>query len=629
MRRPQLSLSRASTAAAAREAGGRPRLRRPRGGQIVVACLLALIVVAGFWIRLRHIGYGLPYVYNYDEANHFTDHSVLMFGGDLNPQYFQNPTGFTYLVLGALHLVYGVLGVGLAQGSVTHQFAADPTPIFKLARFMTTLLAMGGVVATFLVGRRVFGSRVVLVAAAVLTTAFLPVTYSRIAVTDVGTFMPVVVALYAAMRVLEDGRRSHYLLGGAAVGLACCFKYTAGLAIVPLVVAAGIRFRRDRGISPLRRRDLRLLIAAGLVLVACFAVTSPYFFVHLHNALYQLNTQARAAGGSEKIGQTQQGGFSYYLESMNWGFGLAAALLAVVGGFVQLRRDRARGAVLLVFPVLLFLYMGIQSRYFGRWLLSIYPVLALLAGVGLVGLVEGLMGRFGTRVAGGRRLVAGVVIAALCVGVVAQPVAADLRTANVLGRTDTRQLAREYLTAHYAPSLRAVIEPAVSANFYKRGSLPNRSRQFVRGVVRDLRRRAHINAPEGADTTYAATLAPALIDVYRQLGYCTIATMSVIRGRVETRSRPKGLAYYRRIEGEARLLKTISPFKPGRPPVPLHFDFSYDYYPTAYMRPGPIIDIYRLGDCKQGYGRVPGAPTGNDGLNKGASTSAAADNIGQ
>ena len=49
---------------------------------------------------------------------------------------------------------------------------------------------MMGVGATFFVGRRLWGTAVGLVGAAILGFAFLSVTYSRIAVTDVGTFLP-------------------------------------------------------------------------------------------------------------------------------------------------------------------------------------------------------------------------------------------------------------------------------------------------------------------------------------------------------------------------------------------------------------------------------------------------------
>src|SRR5438270_10409374 len=144
-------------------------LRSTRLAAAAPLIILLAIVAAGLVLRLWNNGYGLPYVYYYDEANHFTSYGVGMLPGTLDPGYYQNPSGFTYLIWLALHFVYGVLGVHLAHGSVTRQFAIDPTPIFKLARDVAALLAMAGVVATFAVARRFFGSRLALVAAALLT----------------------------------------------------------------------------------------------------------------------------------------------------------------------------------------------------------------------------------------------------------------------------------------------------------------------------------------------------------------------------------------------------------------------------------------------------------------------------
>src|SRR4051794_21149719 len=258
-------------------------MRAPRGALsragIPAAAVLLLIAVAGFYLRLRHNGYGLPYVYNYDEATHFTNRAVTMFGEDFDPGYYQNPSGFTYLCYSALRLVYGVLGVHLDHGTVIRQFAADATPIFELTRGLAAVLAMAGVGAVFWVGRRVWGTAVGLVAAALLAFAFLPVTYSRIAVTDAGTFLPVALSLWGALRVHERGWRRDYLLAGAAAGLAVGFKYTAGLVILPAVVAGGLRLWRESG-PPLRREALRGLLLAGVALVVVFGVTTPYFFVH-------------------------------------------------------------------------------------------------------------------------------------------------------------------------------------------------------------------------------------------------------------------------------------------------------------------------------------------------------------
>jgi hypothetical protein len=275
--------------------------------------------------------------------------------------------------------------------------------------------------------------------------------------------------------------------------------------------------------------------------------------------------------------------------------------------------------MLVIFPIALFLYMSIQTRYFGRWLLMIYPLLALFAGIAVVSATQWLAGRARPRHA---LVVSGVLAAVLTAAILIQPVAADVRTSNVLGRDDTRQIARDWLVKNYRGSLRIVIEPAVQTDYYlKPPGQRKHGRQFVQGFVRDLRRQQKIDAPLGADTTYASSLTPDNIDAYRSAGFCLVMTNSLTRGRAENAKVPNALAYYQRLERESKLLLHLSPFKPGRAAVPLHFDFSYDYYPTAYYRPGGIVDIYQLNNCKQGYGRVIQHPYGLGGLQKGVGSS--------
>jgi hypothetical protein len=585
------------------------------GGWALSGLILFAIVAVGLYVRVKNNGYGLPYVYNFDEATHFTNRAVTFFSGDLDPGYYQNPSAFTYIVFAVLKLGYGVLGLGgLDEPSVTRQFSFDPTPIWETARTTAAAVATLGVVAVYFVGRSLWrDDRIGLVGAAVLGFAFLSVVYSRIAVTDVGTFLPVAIAIWATLRAYEEGRLWQYLVAGAAVGLAIGFKYTAGLAILPLVLIAGVRAWRDSETPWLKRKDLQFLILAGVAMTILFAITNPFFFLRPVSALYQLKQQAEAAGGSEKLGQDQVGGFRYYIESLGWGFGYAASFFAVVGAFFEIRRDRVRGIALILFPVALYLYMGTQTRYFGRWLLPMYPVIALLAGVGIVRLVQLIPWR--------NRVFQGAVVASVAALVLLQPVLADVRTMRVLGKEDTRQQARDYLVENYPQSLRAVIEPAVPTSFYRIARSKSGKRQFVRGFIRDIRRAANVDAPDGTSLTYAATLNPGVIDQYRQKGFCLVVTMSLIRGRAENAKVPQALAYYDRLERESKLVYSATPFQKGAKPEPLHFDFSYNYYPEAYERPGPQINVYRLNNCRQGTGKVPNEPVGTKGLEKGMGSS--------
>ncbi|HEV2773776.1 MAG TPA: glycosyltransferase family 39 protein, partial [Thermoleophilaceae bacterium] len=349
-------------------------MTRPRGragargsASSPVLLLLAAVLAGGLVVRLWNNDYGLPYVYNYDEETHFTSRAVEMFGGGFDPDYYQNPSGFTYIVHAALRLLYGdwpLIGsiLELPLDTVGTQFELDPTPIWIISRSLAALLAVAGVVAVFYVGRRLWGTRVGLVAAAVLSFAFLPVAYGRIAVTDVGTLAPVALAVYAAIRVYEDGARRHYLLAGAMVGLAIGFKYTAGLVLLPLLGAVALRSlaaapepRTARALAgrvratgargsarfllALRHRsEARSFALALAALAAVFFVTTPFFFLDPISALYQLKTQAEAAGGAEKLGQTSSSGALFYLGSLTWGLGFAGVVAALAGAAIVWRR---------------------------------------------------------------------------------------------------------------------------------------------------------------------------------------------------------------------------------------------------------------------------------------------------
>ena len=54
-----------------------------------------------------------------------------------------------------------------------------------------------------------------------------------------------------------------------------------------------------------------------------------------------------------------------------------------------LRRDWRRTVLLVAFPLVLFLFLSTQARFFGRWLLPAYPALCVLAGYGVVALAAG------------------------------------------------------------------------------------------------------------------------------------------------------------------------------------------------------------------------------------------------
>jgi hypothetical protein len=540
-----------------------PGARAPAPVAAILA--LGLVLLGGLLLRLDNIAHGLPFVYHADEAFHFTSRAVAMFGGDLNPHYFQNPSAFTYLLHGVLRLTGG--------GDVAAAYARDPTGAFLTGRILATVLCLLGAAGVFAVGRRLWGPAAGVAAAAVLTFAFLPVAYSRLALTDVAVFLPIALALYATIRVREDGARRWFLLAGAAIGLAVGVKYTAGLLVVPLLVAAWLR---ARGGQPGVLREA----AFGLALAAVvFLATTPYFLLDLRVALYQLKVQQQAASLPKLGPAAQDGTVVFYLRTLTWGLGWGAALAAAAGLVWEWRRDRTRAVLLALFPLLLFVYLSTAGRSFARWLMPAYPVLALFAGVALARLAGAVSRRPAIR--------AGALVVLLA-AVLAQPIAIDLHTARVLGRTDTRQLTREHLLAALPRSARVVVEPAFPVGYFG-GRLrlgfgpPPKTATFRAGSV----------------TRFIVSLRPQRIDRYRRAGYCVVVSTSDVRERARARRDPRIDAYYRRLARESRVEFRASPYRRGAAPVPFDFDLSTHLYePSAYERPGPAVTIYRLRDCQ-------------------------------
>ncbi|HEY4997218.1 MAG TPA: hypothetical protein VII03_04420, partial [Solirubrobacteraceae bacterium] len=95
---------------------------------------------------------------------------------------------------------------------------------------------------------------------------------------------------------------------------------------------------------------------------------------------------------------------------------------------------------------------------------------------------------------------------------------------------------------------------------------------------------------------YVTTLTPELIGYYERTGFCWVLVGSTQYGRAvaDPGAVPRALAYYRALEAQAQVVYRASPYASGAHPVAFNFDWSFDYYPLAYHRPGPAITIYRL-----------------------------------
>lgn len=542
----------------------RPRLPRPRlprpGLDRREWLLLAGLLAAGLGLRLWSFRYGLPWVYNRDEEEHFVPRAVGMFGGSLNPGYFENPPALTYLLYAVFKVRFTAGFPFGGGGDFVRGFRTDPTAAFETARVVVIVLGTATIAAAFWAGARWWNRRTAFVAAALVAFCFLPAFYSKFALNDAVTLLPVFAAVVGLLLVLERGGIGWFALAGGAIGASVAVKYTAGALVVPLAIAAAIRVADDR--AELRRALLGLVLA-GVAFGAVFLALNPYSVLDFSEFRSQVGGQSATAGGSAKLGQADVPGWLYYAWTLTWGFGWVPALLALAGAALLVRENWRRAVVLGAFPLLLFLFLGAQERYFARWFLPAYPALILLAAYAA------------HRLTAARRP---ALLWALAAVMVVQGIAGTVRVDAVLARTDTRELARDWLAENLRPGDGVVVEPFVPS-----GWTPGGLREW------------EVQRPFQA---YTRRLSPALVDRYRSRGYCTVVVGSHQKGRGLKAGLAGARAYYARLDARSAEIVRFLPWRADADPPGFSFDMSFNNYPRQHARPGPEVFVHRLYDCE-------------------------------
>jgi hypothetical protein len=566
--------------------------------------VLAVVLATALGLRLWGIRQGLPYAYNSDEDSHFVPRAIGMLTLGWNPHYFANPPAFTDLLRLLFTVWYG------GRAGADHTFAVNPAAVFTLARVAAALLGTLAVWLLYSAGARLFDRGVALLAAALEAVAFLPVFYAHLALNDVPTLAPLTLSLLGTAGVLRRGRTRDYLLAGVGLGLGCATKYTAGIALLPLLAAAAVQYIDAPRTA---RRVLVGLVLAGIAALACFLIANPYSVLDFHAFEQGIAHQSSLSGESQgKLGAPRESGIVYYLWSLTWGLGWVPSLAALGGALMIWRHERKLGWVLVPAPLIYLVFMGSEGRYFGRWLLPIFPLLCLLAAFFALTLARA--GAQWLTVRRPRRapnpaLALGLLAAlALC----GQGLLYSIHSGIVLSRADTRNLARSWMVAHVPAGAKVVVEPIVPDEWVQDVGHPTLTvadgDRWVKylSLLSRIGPRGELLAGEGHAVSlenYELTLAPSLIGYYEHEGYCWVVSGSQERGRAfaDPARAPYAVAYYRALARAGEVVYHVSPYRAGARPVSFNFDWSFDYYPLAYVRPGPEVTIYRLrgGRCRR------------------------------
>jgi hypothetical protein len=364
--------------------------------------VLVLVLALGFALRQAGVTYGLPLLVNGDELPILGSAMRILSTGDPDPGFFNYPSLYIYLEALCFGAVYFVGWLAGPFHALT-DLAGSTLPY--AGRTLTVVLASATLLAAFLAGASGWGP---------------------------------------------------YLAAGVCAGLATGSKYTAFLAIAPLVWA---HFAApDGGGPPMRLRDGRLYAALALVPVV-FLITTPYAVLDVHGFLAGVAFEGRHYAAGHPGAGSAGASYGAYLRGLWAGAGPALAVLAAAGTAVLLGRAPRQAGLLLAFPLLYLLFIGRFPVHFDRNLVPVLPALALLGAAGAMEPFRWL-GTAGRRTVA---LAASVLAVGLAGWALVGPGAASLAHVRQVTLPDTRVAAMRWAGAHLPPGARVLREPHTPA----------------------------------------------------------------------------------------------------------------------------------------------------------------------
>ena len=342
---------------------------------------LALILLVAFALRLCGSRANLPHLYSPGES--IVVRQALAYGaGTLRPYSFIYPPLYSY-VLFALYGLYFAIGKLIGLFPTVAEFAisyfTDATPFYLIGRVLTGLLGGATVWLTYSIAAKAYGRKVGWLAAGFLAVSHLHVVHSHNVLTDIPMACAVMAAIWLILRATERNSWRDWALAGFAVGVAAATKYPAAVAAVSYATAVLISLRGESLAKAWRRFALLALLGALAALMGFF-LACPYAifdFRALWSDLFGIQ-----AGMNQGIAKPFQETMAFYFSTLlRSGLTRLLGSVSLLGLLYMLWRRRWQDILLLSFPPVYLLFLGVQGRYQPNWLLPALPFFCIAAAL--------------------------------------------------------------------------------------------------------------------------------------------------------------------------------------------------------------------------------------------------------
>ncbi len=276
-----------------------------------------------------------------------------------------------------------VTRVAVAAAKVVYPGLGEYDLAIRVGRGLSALWGAATVLLLGLLGRRLYGEAVGLLAAALLAVTVTHLQNCHFATNDVPLAFLVLAALALLLRAVEGSSAGRWAAAGAVTGLAVATKISALPLALPMAIGLGLYAFRTG--SP--RAALRAAAVTAAAVAAAFALAEPYALFSWQRFTADVLEQSRMVRQAGLYPYTHQYSGAPRLlyevrELVLWGMGPLLGVTALAGLVQRLtRRTRASEWLLLAWVIpFLALNASFEIKY-PRYLLPLVPLLCLWGAV--------------------------------------------------------------------------------------------------------------------------------------------------------------------------------------------------------------------------------------------------------
>lgn len=298
--------------------------------------------------------------------------------------------------------VYGTLPIYIIKGAAVLLKADTYDKIPYVGRIISTFFDLGALLVLFNLGKRLYGRKVGLLAAAFAALSVLNIQQSHFYTVDTFANLFILGTIYFLLRATSSGRWLTYAAAGLLFGMGLASKLSAVTLLAPILTALVLDFLRRRRSRPwmiafeqslVRLLTLFILAALAFRILQPVAFSGPTIMNWEFNPAWVadiLKQQRILTGTSSEPWVQQWTGRSFFFPYTNlllWGIGLPLGLAGFAGlglaAWELIRQKKIQHLLPLVFTGATLLYHSFTFIRFMRYFLPVYPFLALYAAYGI------------------------------------------------------------------------------------------------------------------------------------------------------------------------------------------------------------------------------------------------------